>query len=242
MKRVRHLELQSLPTRLADRWRQLDNLAPYGDAKEAVLCLLDWFYSQPRRAYHTWEHLAQCFAEYDDYRRATGAAKSDAIELAVWFHDAIYEPTRDQSEEDSAALARCCLVAFDCRKALVAKVCRLILTTKHEKVVTDPDERLMCDLDLSSLGESWGRFVRNAARIRSEYTHVPAESFRAARCEMLQKFLDRGHIYQSAYFHRKYEAAARANLQRYIAEAACPTGRTSYTSRTRGARGYRFVR
>ena len=61
-------------------------------------------WSEGHRHYHTLQHLQECF------EHLTGAAidEKDAahIAIALWFHDAFYEPTRDDNEARSADWAR----------------------------------------------------------------------------------------------------------------------------------------
>jgi predicted metal-dependent HD superfamily phosphohydrolase len=71
-------------------WQRL--LVQYQDLAdvESIWHELDRRYSEPARAYHTFEHLARCFRELD--RARTEMRSPDRVELALWFHDAIYRP------------------------------------------------------------------------------------------------------------------------------------------------------
>ena len=51
----------------------------------------------------------------------------EAVELAAWFHDAIYEIGRDDNEDRSAELARQLLASSPIRD----EVARLVLVTKN---------------------------------------------------------------------------------------------------------------
>lgn len=57
-------------------------------------------HSQTHRAYHTLEHIAACLKHLDQVKDMVD--RPDEIELALWFHDAIYQPFSATNEEDSA--------------------------------------------------------------------------------------------------------------------------------------------
>ena len=60
-------------------------------------------WSEPQRHYHTGEHLAVVLEIIEEYARPR--PMPDAVRLAAWFHDAIYDPQRVDNEEASALLA-----------------------------------------------------------------------------------------------------------------------------------------
>ena len=60
-------------------------------------------YREAHRHYHTLQHLEECFAALDDMR--SDCTDTTAIELALWFHDAIYDVHRHDNEARSAAWA-----------------------------------------------------------------------------------------------------------------------------------------
>lgn len=60
-------------------------------------------YAESCRAYHTDEHIQACLSHLD---RVEGQAlRPEEIELALWFHDAVYKPLSSSNEEDSAQWA-----------------------------------------------------------------------------------------------------------------------------------------
>src|SRR5688500_13453931 len=103
-------------------------------------------YAEPHRRYHTVEHLEEVLAVVADL------GGSPAVELAAWFHDAIYDAAAPagESEARSAALAVDRLTALGCERALVDEVERLVLLTAGHEV--DPDDRngaVLADADLA---------------------------------------------------------------------------------------------
>jgi predicted metal-dependent HD superfamily phosphohydrolase len=135
-----------------------------------------------------------------------------ALELAIWFHDAIYAPLKGNNEAASADLATARLAALGAEEDLQKKVHRLILVTLHDREPNDPDETLLLDIDLSILGGERERFEVYESAIRQEYRLVPGPLYRRKRKAILQSFLARPVLYHTAPF-RKSEARARENLE-----------------------------
>jgi predicted metal-dependent HD superfamily phosphohydrolase len=168
-------------------------------------------YSEPNRHYHNLRHLSECLAEFDAGRHL--ARNPLAVELALWFHDSVYDTRAKDNEERSAALARECLLQAGLADRFGNPVTELILATKHAAAPNDPDAALLTDIDLSILGREQSRFQEYETQIRAEYHWVPAEAFAAGRGKVLEQFLKRPHIYATDFFSEKYERQARANVE-----------------------------
>ena len=170
-------------------------------------------YAAPGRRYHNQQHIVDCLAEFE---AARGLAKQpDAVELALWFHDAVYDPTAADNEERSADLAKQCLESSG-RADLAGTVAALVMATKTHSATAGTDAALIVDVDLSILGQDERRFADYEAGIRAEYAWVPQKVFNAKRAEILQGFLKRQQIYVTEHFRSKYEIQARRNLERVI--------------------------
>jgi predicted metal-dependent HD superfamily phosphohydrolase len=176
-------------------------------------------YSEPHRAYHTAQHLNECFQHLD--AAADLAADSRDLGLALWFHDAIYDTSKNDNEVRSADLARQSLVGRS--PTSVDRIAALVLATKHDAIPLEPDAKLLVDIDLSILGASPERFDEYERQVRFEYKAVPEVAFREGRTRILMKFLERNAIYSTEFFHKNLENGARENLTRSI-EALKKTG------------------
>jgi predicted metal-dependent HD superfamily phosphohydrolase len=172
-------------------------------------------YTAPNRFFHNLDHIAACLAELEDaMRNAVAIQDPEAVRFAIWFHDVVYDGTRPDNEELSAEAAYEAAGRLGRNVDFAAKVKRLVLVTKHSSLYppVEPDEELICDIDLSSLAAD--DFAGNTALIRREYAHVPDELFSSSRKRILAAFLEMPFVYRTAFFRRKYEAKARENLRR----------------------------
>ena len=167
-------------------------------------------YAEPRRYYHNQQHITECLAEFDQARHL--ARQSSVLEMALWFHDAVYDPRASDNEERSAALAKQCLLSRGISDTLVETVIQLILITKHHDLKADTDTALMADIDLCILGRDKTRFFQYEEQIRKEYAWVPKTVFTSKRAEILERFLSRDRIYVTDWFGNRYERQARKNL------------------------------
>ena len=177
-------------------------------------------YSEHHRHYHTLQHLDECFARFDECPVRTDHANE--IELALWFHDAVYDPHRSDNEEQSAQWARTEASRFGIDADAVERIHGLILATKHNVAPATEAAKVTVDVDLSILAAPEERFDDYERQVRAEYSWVPGFLFRRKRKEILESFLARPAIFQTAYFQAKYETAARHNLQRSIRALSAP--------------------
>ena len=175
-------------------------------------------YAEPHRRYHTVEHLEEALAAFERLRDL--AADADAVELAVWFHDAVYDAAAPAGENEarSAGLAVDELTALGMAPSSVAEVERLVLLTSgHEVADGDANGAVLADADLTILGADPGRYARYAADVRAEYAHVPDDAWRTGRAAVLDGFLRRPRIYRTDRAHAALDAQARANLTAELA-------------------------
>jgi predicted metal-dependent HD superfamily phosphohydrolase len=176
---------------------------------------LDRRYCEPGRHYHGWAHVAFCLREL---RRARPVAEP-AMELAMWFHDAVYVPGRADNEQASAEMALHWAAALGLAPELGQRAAGLILATRHESSAVphpDPSEALLQDIDLAVLGACRDRYRRYERGIAREYAGRPAAAFREGRARLLRSFLARPVLYLTPSY-RRLERRARANLARALA-------------------------
>jgi len=176
-------------------------------------------WSEPHRHYHTVDHLTSVLTVVDEY--AERAPDPDAVRLAAWFHDAVYNPRRMDNEEASALLAEATLPELDVPPERVAEVARLVrLTASHDPMGGDRNACLLMDADLAILAASPDSYRAYAEAVRREYAHVPDDAFTAGRAAVLRNLLDLRRLFHTTLLRQLWEEPARQNIARELAALA----------------------
>ena len=191
-------------------WRQLGAANPDPRLHGELIAR----YSEPHRRYHTVRHLDECFERLDEIRSL--ARHPAEIELALWFHDAIYDVKRHDNEEKSADWARASATAAGVAADACERVYSLILSTRHQAAANGVDAEILVDIDLSILGAVLVRFDEYERQVREEYSWVPDFLFRRERKAILKEFLARPRIFSTTHFRDRYEQQARSNIERSL--------------------------
>ncbi len=171
-------------------------------------------YSEPHRKYHTVQHLAECLAHLDEVR--SEAERAAEVELALWFHDAIYDTLRKDNEKRSAEWARESALSGGLSSEQANRIYALVLVTMHDALAAGRDAAVLVDVDLSILGAPAARFDEYERQIREEYAWVPGPLYRKARRQILRGFMDRERIYSTEHFLARHESQARENIARSL--------------------------
>jgi len=172
-------------------------------------------YQSGIRTYHNLDHVAHCLEEFDAIRNLCLAPTT--VELAIWYHDIIYDTKAENNEELSALRASLDLINITgVSERYAYDVERLILLTKHDRTPTNIDGQIIVDIDLSILGQSPEVFDRYEQAVRTEYSWVPDEEFWPRRWSFIIDMLSRKRIFYTEYFYQKFEHMARKNLIRSI--------------------------
>lgn len=174
---------------------------------------------KPQRHYHTLQHLEECLTLFDELRDQ--AQHPADIELALWFHDAVYDVRANDNEERSARWADEALYAAGLAPDSVHRIHGLIMATCHgaAPACATPDAALLTDIDLAILGAPEPRFAEYQRQIRAEYAWVAPEIYAVKRRAVLRGFLERGAVYATPVLHRRLERQARCNLERATSDA-----------------------
>ena len=199
---------------LQKRWNALWNsIGAKGNPSEAYHELLS-LYGEPSRTYHNFVHIAHLLREVDSARKII--ENPDHVEMALWYHDAVYQSRLPGNEEKSAELAQQRLGSAGVNNTFIDEVASLVLATKHQFIPQKKNEKYLVDIDLSILGKPEAEFDEYELDVREEYSWVEDDDFKKGRSEILSGFLQRDNIYSTDFFRGKYEESARKNLQRSI--------------------------
>ncbi len=187
-------------------WRTLCTINNGNSLKQKIIKL----HNQHHRKYHTIQHLAECIKHLQN--NYSYISNPEEIEIALWFHDAIYDIHATDNEEKSAELAFQELLKANVSNEKILRIHQLILATKHSFSPKHSNQMLIVDIDLSILGSPQSRFLEYEKQIREEFHSVPKAIFQKHRISLLMNFLDKDSIYNTLYFHNNFEKQARENI------------------------------
>ena len=178
-------------------------------------------YAEPHRSYHGQAHVD---ALLDGLTQEAGAMRHPAAaELAVWYHDAIYDPAATDNEDRSAALLLGEMTGLVCPDVLQAAAVMIYATAGHT-LPPGLDEELRADvatfldLDMAVLGTAPAEYAAYEAGVAAEYAPVYGlEAFRTGRGAFLRGMLARERLFLTERFHRRLDAVARVNLRHAMA-------------------------
>lgn len=164
-------------------------------------------YTSKERKYHSLNHVIYMLSLAEKFK--ANVHNWMAFYLAIWFHDAI----QNKLKANEKLSAQKCLEAIDELNlpADAHEAAQLILATESHRASESSDAKLFVDLDLAILGSSKEEYRRYARQCRAEYK-IPNFLYRRGRIKVLEKFLQREHIYQSDLFRKRYEYQAQKNL------------------------------
>ncbi|MBZ9758696.1 hypothetical protein LB524_25745 [Mesorhizobium sp. ESP6-5] len=194
----------------------MENEPLIDDALKTELSVL---YKAGDRHYHNLAHIEAMLGLAGDYR--TLLDDPEAVEAAIWFHDAVYDSRAKDNEAQSAALAEQKLAGrIDAGR--LSRVSAMILATAthqvplFDDVAATRDASLFLDMDLSILGAAPDAFDAYERAVRHEYGWVEEPMWRAGRGAVLKSFLARPHIFHTQEFRQRFEPQARRNMARSL--------------------------
>lgn len=181
-------------------------------------------YASPPRRYHTFDHVLEVLAWYDEVAGGPGWQRPGEVLCAVLFHDAVYRCGAPDNEARSADAARAAIARW-LPSIDVDRVAALVeLTARHGALTAgelDLDAALFVDCDMAILGAAPAEYAHYARLVAEEWAEVlPAAAFRAGRRAFLDRLLAREAIYLSDMFRQRLEARARANIAAEVAALA----------------------
>jgi pantetheine-phosphate adenylyltransferase len=184
-------------------------------ANEAASVVLAEKYNEQGRFYHTLKHIEACLREFREVEAKL--TDSHAVLMALLFHDLVYQPEAHQplaNETASWELANQLCPLSDVVKSHILHTSHTYTGDKHA------DTDTVCDIDMAILGYSEHEFDNYEAAIRREYAFADDMQYQAGRLNFLRSALAKERIFNTDYFHRKYEASARINIESLIRQLA----------------------
>jgi predicted metal-dependent HD superfamily phosphohydrolase len=140
---------------LFPKWQRAWSQAGLAEPPRATFEALCRAYAEPQRHYHSLQHLRECLAQSGEIERL--AERPGEVLIALWFHDAVYDPRARGNEARSAEWARE-VVAHAGNAEAATRVQALVMATEHHAVPATADAQVLVDVDLSILGADPARF------------------------------------------------------------------------------------
>ena len=156
---------------MINRWNELWKKLGTTKNMESLYYQIIKAYSEKNRAYHNISHVEQCLNEFDQVKDRL--KNPEEVELAIWFHDVIYNPKSISNEEESAEFAILELKKTEPINIRIDTVKGLILATKHDRSINTPDAEYLVDIDISIFGYPPKIYKQYTKNIRTEYEWVP---------------------------------------------------------------------
>ncbi len=170
-------------------------------------------YGSLNRRYHTLEHVGRVLCELDV---AGPCEDRPAVEMALWFHDVVYDARKKDNEVASALWLEKSGFQAKIPATRVARAAAHVRATAHGlNGNDDPDTAVVLDCDLAILAAPKAMFDRYDQQIREEYAWVPEADYRRERSRIFNAFLARRRIFRSPAF-ADYEGPAKRNITRAL--------------------------
>ncbi|MBO2008874.1 hypothetical protein [Hymenobacter negativus] len=201
-----------MPDTLAARWHRLTTpLVPDAARREAEFQRLTAAYQAPTRHYHNLQHIENLLNRVE----AANLQDPEVVQLAVWFHDVVYNALKSDNEARSAAEALAFLKDSALEPARQQRVAFLIERTADHTQPQPPDDAdllYFLDADLSILGAPEAEYWAYARHVREEYRLVPDLLYCPGRRKVLAKMLAAPVLFRTPQLRAELDAAARRNL------------------------------
>jgi predicted metal-dependent HD superfamily phosphohydrolase len=190
-----------------EAWAQLAGNSPTSRTEWAAV-VAAW--GEPHRHYHDLGHLAAVLGLVGEL--AAAAVDPDAVRLAAWYHDVVYDPRRGDNEGVSAERARAGLRGLVPPERVEEVVRLVLLTAGHDPAPDDANGAVLCDADLAVLAAPPGAYAAYASAVREEYGHLSDAEFTAGRTAVLEHLLALPALYRLPALAAEWTPRARANL------------------------------
>ena len=201
--------MQQYLTVLEKSWFELHHHYHFSEPQKVFNKLIA-AYSEKQRAYHTLQHLYECLVLLKSIQ--ADLIDAHAVELALWFHDAVYDPQAKDNELKSAVLFEQYL-AQDLSVDIVQKIKRWIVATQKHASTDELDLQFLLDIDLAILAAPPERFAEYEQQIQQEYAWVYPDIYLIKRKQVLAHFYQTEPLYQTEYFQQNFEQRSKGNLR-----------------------------
>lgn len=169
-------------------------------------------YEQDNRYYHNLVHIYNFIQLFEEHK--SSIERPLLFEVAIWWHDAIYEAKRNDNETRSAQLAVRCWKNHLSSTDLKYIAILISSTEKHLPLIEENDVHYFLDMDLSILATNNQVYQQYVHYIEKEYTtYYPKMLYNIGRKKAMKNFHSRPKLYFTAFFYENYEFQAKSNIK-----------------------------
>lgn len=173
-------------------------------------------YTAKKRHYHNLSHVNYMIEKAMEYRDRL--KDYDTLLFSTFWHDIIYNITRQDNEQKSADFAGDRLTKLSLPAEKIAQCRKQIIATKDHQDKSDSDTGYFLDFDLAILGESPEVYKDYSRKIREEYSIYPDFLYKTGRKKVIQHFLAMDRIFRTNEFQDAYGQQAVENLRTELEE------------------------
>ena len=169
-------------------------------------------YNQSNRYYHNLVHIYNFIKVFEQH--PTVIRQPLWFEVAIWWHDAIYDAQRKDNEQKSAQWAVDCWGDYLEEEALAYIKLLIDSTEKHLPLEDNIDVYYFLDMDLSVLATESTTYITYTNYIAKEYQlYYPKLLYKMGRKKAMRQFFNRSRLYYTSFFYENYENQAKSNIK-----------------------------
>jgi predicted metal-dependent HD superfamily phosphohydrolase len=171
-------------------------------------------YNSGKRYYHDLTHVIDLLKLMEQVNFQMN--DEEVMYFAIWFHDAIYDPLKQDNELKSADWAKRILSQTNFPEDKIEKVCHYIMSTKDHESSGEHDLNFFLDFDLSILGAEDMIYDIYARQIRDEYHFYPGFLYNRGRRKVLNALLEKPSLFHTDDYKNRLEEKAKINMRREL--------------------------
>ncbi|MDB5191939.1 MAG: hypothetical protein JWQ96_1502 [Segetibacter sp.] len=197
------------------KWDQLTSYSKKDELKNSFWQEIAESYTADDRHYHNMDHLVRLFKLLEEH--LPEIQQPAIVAFSIIYHDLVFNTSKSDNEEQSAAKAKEQLQLINLRSDLISHVESFILATRDHKVSDDfqlkNDLSYFLDFDLAILGAPWEEYDAYRQNIRQEFLQYRGPVYKAGRIEALKKLMIKPSLFHTDIFKNTYEQQARENME-----------------------------
>ena len=156
---------------------------------EKVIKELPHKWSEKSRVYHNTNHLIQIILDIEKsiWFKELNVYEKQALLLASFFHDAIYDPKKKDNEEQSIKYFAASFKEKEKDPKMLNIVCGLIETTKHRKRPINKLQKIFWDADNAKFKKGYNELLKYEKEIQKENSFLTKTEYKEKRIKFLEE-------------------------------------------------------